>query len=79
MPSSSCQTEGHCYLEGHTSQSEGLEVSLGFFNRTQNKSFFAGADVVLTVTVQWTHTRAKDLIKLKTEKEIFWLKMPDQQ
>lgn len=47
--------DGHMYLEGDTSQCERLEISLGSLHRTQNKTFFTGADVVLPVAVEWTH------------------------
>ena len=43
------------YLEGDTSQSERLEISLGSFHGTQNKTFFAGTDVVLPVAMEGTH------------------------
>lgn len=50
---------GYMYLEGNTSQSECLEISLGSLHRTQNETFLAGADVVLPVAVERTHTDGK--------------------
>lgn len=47
--------DGHMYLEGDTGQGERLEISLGPFHRTQNKTFFAGTDIVLPVAVERTH------------------------
>lgn len=47
---------GHTYFEGDTSQSERLEISLGSLHWTQDETFFTGADVVLPVAVEWTHT-----------------------
>lgn len=50
---------GYIYLEGNTSQSECLEISLGSLHSTQDKAFFTGTDVVLPVAVKWTHTEGK--------------------
>lgn len=47
------------YLEGDTSQSECLEISLGSLHRTQDESLLVGTNVVLSVTVKWTHTGAE--------------------
>lgn len=51
--------DGHMYLEGDTSQSERLEISLGSLHRTQDETFFIGTDVVLPVAVERTHTEGK--------------------
>lgn len=48
--------DGHMYLEGDTSQSERLEISLGSLHRAQDETFFTGTDVVLPVAVERTHT-----------------------
>lgn len=58
------------YLESDASQSECLEISLGSFHRTQNKTFLTGADVVLTVTVKRTHTDGKKKVKKRRKR---WL------
>lgn len=47
------------YLEGDAGQSECLEISLGPLHGTQDKTFFTGTDVVLPVTVEWTHTEGQ--------------------
>lgn len=47
------------YLEGDTSQSERLEISLGSLHRAQDETFFAGTDVVLPVAVERTHTEGE--------------------
>lgn len=44
------------YLKGDSSQGEGLEVSLPPLQRTQDEAFLTGADVVLPVAVERTHT-----------------------
>lgn len=45
-----------CYLEGDSSQGEGLEVSLLPLQRTQHEAFLTGADVVVSVAVERPHT-----------------------
>ena len=47
------------YLEGDTSQSERLEISLRSLHGTQDESLFAGTDVVLPVAVERTHTEGQ--------------------
>lgn len=47
------------YLEGNTSQSECLEISLGSLHRAEDEAFFTGTDVVLPVAVEWTNTEGK--------------------
>ena len=55
-----CASEaGHMYLEGDTSQSECLEISLGSLDGTQDKTLFTGTDVILPVAVERTHTAGK--------------------
>lgn len=44
------------YLEGNTSQSECLEISMGSLHGTQDESFLTGADVVLPIAMEGTHT-----------------------
>lgn len=51
------------YLEGDTGQSERFEVSLGSLQRTQDETFFTGADVILPVAVERTHTDRKGAAK----------------
>lgn len=47
------------YLEGDSSQSECLEVSLCSLQRTQNEAFLTGTDVIMSVTVERTHADRK--------------------
>lgn len=51
------------YLESDASQSKRLEISLGSLHRTQDETFFTGADVVLPVAVERTHTDGKRAVK----------------
>lgn len=44
------------YLEGDSSQGEGLEVSLGFLYSAEDEALLTGTDVIVTVTVQGTNT-----------------------
>lgn len=53
----------YMYLEGNASQSECLEIPLGSLHSTQHETFLAGADVVLPVAVERTHTDGKREVK----------------
>lgn len=44
------------YLEGDSSQGEGLEVSLGSLYSAEDEALLTGTDVIVTVTVQGTNT-----------------------
>lgn len=65
------------YLEGDAGQGEGLEVSLLPLQGAEDEAFLTGADVVVPVAVQRTHTgrepgeKTRSGIKgLQTESEV---------
>lgn len=54
------------YLEGDSSQGEGLEVSLGSLYSAEDEALLTGTDVIVTVTVQGTNTEEGETTNRKS-------------